>query len=44
MNSIAVPLPSSERDRQDQLADRGFRWLVTAAGVFVLVSDRKSVV
>ncbi len=38
MNSIAVPLPSSERDRLDQRADRGFRWLVTAAGLFVLVS------
>jgi phosphate transport system permease protein len=39
MNSIALPVPqNSDRDRRDQRADRGFRWLVTGAGVFVLVS------
>lgn len=39
MNSVALPIPqNSDRDRRDIRADRGFRWLVTGAGVFVLVS------
>ena len=39
MNSVALPVPQhSDRDRRDIRADRGFRWLVTGAGVFVLVS------
>ncbi len=39
MNSAALSLPrNSDRDRRDLRADRGFRWLVTGAGVFVLVA------
>ncbi|RPE77024.1 phosphate ABC transporter permease subunit PstC [Vulcaniibacterium tengchongense] len=39
MNATAFPVPAStDRDVKDARADRGFRWLVTAAGVFVLVS------
>jgi phosphate transport system permease protein len=38
MNTTTLPAPaSSARDVADARADRGFRWLVTAAGVFVLV-------
>jgi phosphate transport system permease protein len=36
MNTLA--LPRSDTDAGDSRMDRGFRWLVTAAGVFVLVS------
>ena len=36
MNAIA--LARGSRDGRDHAADRGFRWLVTGAGVFVLVS------
>ncbi|MDB6163537.1 MAG: pstC, partial [Xanthomonadaceae bacterium] len=35
----ALPLPLAGRHAtHDVTADRGFRWLVTAAGVFVLVA------
>jgi phosphate transport system permease protein len=37
MNATTLRLPAT-RDARDQRADRGFRWLVTAAGLFVLVS------
>ena len=36
MNALA--LPRADADAADSRMDRGFRWLVTAAGVFVLVS------
>ena len=39
MNATSLPLPSSSsRDVKDARADRGFRWLVTGAGLLVLVS------
>lgn len=38
MNAISVPIISSARDTADARGDRGFRWVVTAAGWFVLVS------
>ena len=39
MNATALPLvPNSARDTADTRADRGFRWIVTAAGWFVLIS------
>ncbi|MCI4566793.1 phosphate ABC transporter permease subunit PstC [Lysobacter sp. CFH 32150] len=39
MNATTLPAPASEtRDIRDARADRGFRWLVTAAGALVLVS------
>ena len=39
MNATTLPPNAPDRrERHDQRADRGFRWLVTAAGVFVLVS------
>jgi phosphate transport system permease protein len=34
----AIPLPASAESNRDARADRGFRWLVTAAGLFVLVA------
>ena len=37
MNATTLPLAATH-DARDQRADRGFRWLVTAAGAFVLVS------
>ena len=37
MNTTTLPLAATH-DARDQRADRGFRWLVTAAGAFVLVS------
>ncbi|MFT3898392.1 MAG: phosphate ABC transporter permease subunit PstC [Thermomonas sp.] len=37
MNAIALPA-RVERDARDHAADRGFRWLVTAAGLFVLAA------
>ncbi len=40
MNATHLPatgIPDA-RERRDQRTDRGFRWLVTAAGVFVLVA------
>jgi phosphate transport system permease protein len=38
MNATTLPAPASNaRDIADARADRGFRWLVTAAGIFVLV-------
>ena len=37
MNATTLPFPATH-DARDQRADRGFRWLVTAAGVFVLVA------
>lgn len=37
MNATTLSVPNSDRDTSDLRADRGFRWLVTAAGVFVLV-------
>lgn len=39
MNTTTLPLPTQpSRDAADARADRGFRWLVTAAGILVLVS------
>lgn len=39
MNTTTLPAPATpSRDVADARADRGFRWLVTAAGVFVLVA------
>ncbi|HWI25162.1 MAG TPA: phosphate ABC transporter permease subunit PstC, partial [Lysobacter sp.] len=39
MNATILPLPAADnRDSRDARADRGFRWLVTGAGIFVLVS------
>jgi phosphate transport system permease protein len=38
MNATVLSVPNSDRDTSDLRADRGFRWLVAAAGVFVLVS------
>src|SRR5688500_11757731 len=38
MNTTTLSLAASHDDARDQRADRGFRWLVTAAGVFVLVA------
>ena len=39
MNASTLPLPDSRRrDVIDARADRGFRWLVTGAGIVVLVS------
>jgi len=39
MPAIPLSLPADgANDSRDAVADRGFRWLVTAAGVFVLVS------
>jgi len=39
MNTTALGVPTSAaRDTGDQRADRGFRWLVTAAGLFVLAA------
>ena len=37
MNATTLPLAATH-DARDQRADRGFRWLVTAAGVFVLAA------
>jgi phosphate transport system permease protein len=37
MSAIASPAVALD-DQRDQRTDRGFRWLVTAAGLFVLVS------
>jgi len=37
MNAIALPQRAS-RDARDHAADRGFRWLVTGAGLFVLAA------
>jgi phosphate transport system permease protein len=37
MNATVIPLPGS-RDARDHAADRGFRWLVTGAGLFVLAA------
>ena len=37
MNAIALPT-RVERDARDHATDRGFRWLVTGAGLFVLVA------
>ena len=39
MNATTLPTPASrDRDLRDARADRGFRWLVTAAGLFVLLA------
>ncbi len=38
VTSLPAPIESELRERRDQRRDRQFRWLVTAAGVFVLVS------
>jgi phosphate transport system permease protein len=44
MNASMLPIASRgipsgmDRDTRDHLADRGFRWLVTAAGILVLVA------
>jgi phosphate transport system permease protein len=38
MNATALPVPVSKRDIADTRADNGFRWLVTGAGIFVLVA------
>jgi phosphate transport system permease protein len=38
MNATTLPLAEDRRDLADAAADRGFRWLVTGAGVLVLVS------
>jgi phosphate transport system permease protein len=37
MNATALPLRAT-RETRDHAADRGFRWLVTGAGVFVLAA------
>ena len=37
MNVAALPAAAGTRDTRDTATDRGFRWLVTAAGMFVLV-------
>ena len=39
MNASTLPIPNkNSRDVKDARADRGFRWLVTGAGMLVLVS------
>jgi phosphate transport system permease protein len=38
MNATTLPLADDRRDLADTAADRSFRWLVTSAGVLVLVS------
>ncbi len=39
MNASTLPLSKAgSRDQKDARADNGFRWLVTGAGIFVLVS------
>jgi phosphate transport system permease protein len=38
MNATTLPLADDRRDLADATADRSFRWLVTGAGVLVLVS------
>ncbi|MDH5832878.1 phosphate ABC transporter permease subunit PstC [Luteimonas kalidii] len=38
MNASTLPVSDTRRDAADQRADRAFRWLVSAAGVLVLVS------
>ena len=39
MNATTLSLPAADmRDSRDARADRGFRWLVTGAGILVLVS------
>ena len=38
MNATALPAPVDDRNVRDARADRGFRWLVTGAGLFVLVA------
>lgn len=38
MNATAFPASASRRDDRDHGADRNFRWLVTGAGLFVLVA------
>jgi phosphate transport system permease protein len=38
MNATSLPNAQPSRDVADARADRGFRWLVTGAGVLVLVS------
>ncbi|GAB3727425.1 phosphate ABC transporter permease subunit PstC [Luteimonas pelagia] len=38
MNATALPASTPARDVADARADRGFRWVVTGAGVLVLVS------
>jgi phosphate transport system permease protein len=39
MNATALPAPIDDaRNARDTRADRGFRWLVTGAGLFVLVA------
>jgi phosphate transport system permease protein len=39
MNATTLALPAADtRDSRDARADRGFRWLVTGAGIFVLVA------
>ncbi|TZF89034.1 phosphate ABC transporter permease subunit PstC [Cognatilysobacter lacus] len=34
----AIPAPAVDTTRRDAYADRSFRWLVTAAGMFVLIA------
>ena len=34
----AISVPAVDTGSRDAAADRGFRWLVTAAGIFVLVA------
>ena len=36
MNAAALPASADTRNTRDTATDRGFRWLVTAAGMFVL--------
>jgi phosphate transport system permease protein len=38
MSATALPIATDDATRRDLRADRGFRWLVTAAGVLVLVA------
>ena len=37
MNAAALPIAATPDNTRDAATDRGFRWLVTAAGMFVLV-------
>ena len=38
MNATALPAPIDQRTLDDTRNDRLFRWLLTAAGLFVLMS------
>lgn len=38
MNATSLPNTTDRRNARDHVADNGFRWLVTGAGVFVLIA------